>query len=355
MSKADLGAFLRLGPDPSKEVLRLLASWTDGWRRTPRPATTLLSALARKGYWNVAGQVLWHMIEESLEVNVFHCSSVISACEKSGNWRLSLALLAQMSELKIVPNQISYSAAATTCAKGNWPAALLLIYSMVGRRLPRDQVSWNAAIDACRGADWELAVRMLFDMPRTRVAQDSVSFGSAISACERGSAWEMVLHLLVLMRQAQVRLNDISCSAAISACGHKGHQWKVALVLFEEMLALDEAVTPDRFVWNAAVAACETSSEWKMALAILETMVARAVLPDVATCTSCINACNSRKRRSWPHVVALFEEMSARLAILPNIITYSAVITAASNGLQHTSTLQLLLAVDDIAWTLIRT
>ena len=33
-----------------------------------------------------------------------------------------------------------------------------------------------------------------------------------------------------------------------------------------------EAVTPDRFVWNAAVAACETSSEWKMALAILETM-----------------------------------------------------------------------------------
>lgn len=54
---------------------------------------------------------------------------------------------AQMSELKIVPNQISYSAAATTCAKGNWPAALLLIYSMVGRRLPRDQVSWNAAID----------------------------------------------------------------------------------------------------------------------------------------------------------------------------------------------------------------
>lgn len=259
-----------------------------------------------------------------------------------------------MSELKIVPNQISYSAAATTCAKGNWPAALLLIYSMAGRRLPPDQVSWNAAIDACRGADWQLAVHMLFDMPRTRVAQDSVSFGSAISACERGSAWEMVLQLLALMKQVKVRLNDISCSAAISACGHKGHQWRVALVLFEEMLA-HEAVTPDRFVWNSVVAACETSSEWIMALAILETMVARAVLPDVATCTSCINACNSRKHRSWPQVVALFDEMSARLAILPNIITYSAAITAASNGLQHISTLQLLLAVDDMAWTLIRT
>ncbi|CAE7242009.1 unnamed protein product [Symbiodinium sp. CCMP2592] len=295
------------------------------------------------------------MMEESLEVNVFHCSAVISACEKSGNWRLSLALLAQMSELKIVPNQISYSAAATTCAKGNWPAALLLIYSMAGRRLPPDQVSWNAAIDACRAADWQLAVHMLFDMPRTRVAQDSVSFGSAISACERGSAWEMVLQLLAMMKQVKVRLNDISCSAAISACGHKGHQWRVALVLFEKMLASHEAVTPDRFVWNSVVAACETSSEWIMALAILETMVARAVLPDVATCTSCINACNSRKHRSWPQVVALFDEMSARLAILPNIVTYSAAITAASNGLQHISTLQLLLAVDHMAWTLIRT
>ena len=37
--------------------------------------------------------------------------------------------------------------------------------------------------------------------------------------------------------------------------------------------------------------------------------VARAVLPDVATCTSCINACNSRKHRSWPQVVALFDEL----------------------------------------------
>ena len=33
-----------------------------------------------------------------------------------------------------------------------------------------------------------------------------------------------------------------------------------------------QAVTPDRFVWNSVVAACETSSEWIMALAILETM-----------------------------------------------------------------------------------
>ena len=90
----------------------------DTWRCNPKPATALLSALARRGYWNIAGQVLWKMIEvpklpyklpytpwqlsqsfaaddiqESLEVNVFHCSAVISACEKSGHWRLSLALL----------------------------------------------------------------------------------------------------------------------------------------------------------------------------------------------------------------------------------------------------------------------
>ena len=43
-----------------------------------------------------------------------------------------------MSDLEILPNQISYSAAATACTKGNWPAALLLLHSMPGRRPQAD-------------------------------------------------------------------------------------------------------------------------------------------------------------------------------------------------------------------------
>ena len=50
----------------------------------------------------------------------------------------------------------------------------------------------------------------------------------------------------------QVRLNDISCSAAISACGHKGHQWRVALVLFEEMLAHEAPRLREQFYSIAA-------------------------------------------------------------------------------------------------------
>lgn len=191
-----------------------LAPELERWRSTPKPATVVLTALAKRGWLGVAGQVLQEMMKERLEVNVFHFTAVIAACDRK-NWQLSLLLLEEMVKLQIAPNQISYSSTATSCASAAyWHLSLDLLYAMPLKRLTPDQVSFNAAIDAYRGVSWECAVDLLLEMPRRRLLQDAVSFGAAISACERDSEWQAVLELLSLMYKMKVNLGrcDISCS-----------------------------------------------------------------------------------------------------------------------------------------------
>lgn len=286
-------------------------------------------------------------MEERLEVNVFHFTAVIAACDRK-NWQLSLLLLEEMVKLQIAPNQISYSSAATSCASaGYWHLSLDLLYAMPLKRLTPDQVSFNAAIDAYRGVSWECAVDLLLEMPRRRLLQDAVSFGAAISACERDSEWQAVLELLSLMYKMKVQLNEISGSAAISACGQKGGQWEISLALLRDML--QAAGRPDRLVWNAAITACETSSQWILALALLKDM-SYTTQPDVVTYTACLSALQ-RRRFLWQQALQFLSQME-EAQNLPNVITLSAAATACTQGGQPLQLRQLLLRVSHLAWAL---
>ncbi|CAJ1350276.1 unnamed protein product [Effrenium voratum] len=339
---------LQLGPHPGHdEVRRVLAPEMERWKGNPKPATVVLAALARKGWVQLAGQVLHLMLKEALEVNVFHYSAVISACED--DWRLSLELLDQMKDLDISPNQISFSSASTACANGScWHLSLHLLHSMPCKRFNLDQVSFNSAIDVCR-VEWAGAVALLLEMPRRGWSQDAFSFGAAINACERGSEWQMVLELLSLMRHIRVPVNNISGSAAISACGQKGHRWQLSIGLLGEVLQLR---VPDSFVWSATISACETCSVWELALAVLHQMSFNQVPPNVESCTACLSACE--KTCHWQHTLLLFSEMDRTFHVSPNIISMSSALAATHRGGQHLHALDLLSRVYTSAWSLKR-
>ena len=51
-------------------------------------------------------------------------SSLISACEKAGEWRLALQLLEEMRREGCNPNVISYNSLITACAQGVWASSL---------------------------------------------------------------------------------------------------------------------------------------------------------------------------------------------------------------------------------------
>ncbi|CAE8593851.1 unnamed protein product, partial [Polarella glacialis] len=87
----ELARLLELGPGHSKEeVFTALAPELEQWRRNGRLATALLSALARRQQHELACQVLSFMRERRAEVNVYHCTAAISACEKAGKWQMAL-------------------------------------------------------------------------------------------------------------------------------------------------------------------------------------------------------------------------------------------------------------------------
>ncbi|CAE8645023.1 unnamed protein product [Polarella glacialis] len=138
------------------------------------------------------------MCQSGIEVNVFHCSSAISAYEKGGDW---LGMLTGMDA-----SDEGGSAAIS-----------------------------NAAISACeKGGQWQLALGLLKQMPASKIAPDVVCFSAAISACEKGGQWRLALDLLTVMPQMKCNPNVVSYSSAISAC-EKGGQWQLAMELLAEM------------------------------------------------------------------------------------------------------------------------
>ncbi|CAE8698399.1 unnamed protein product, partial [Polarella glacialis] len=96
---SELDVLLSLGPTPTEaEVSSVLQADLSRWRNNPRLATVVLGGLARKRLPDVSVHVLTVMQASRVEVNVYHCSAAISACEKDGQWQLALTLLSMMPE-----------------------------------------------------------------------------------------------------------------------------------------------------------------------------------------------------------------------------------------------------------------
>ena len=55
---------------------------------------------------------------QGCERSVITYSSLISACEKAGEWRLAVQMFGEMQAEGCVPNTISYNSLITACAQG---------------------------------------------------------------------------------------------------------------------------------------------------------------------------------------------------------------------------------------------
>ena len=63
-------------------------------------------------------------LPQGCQRSVITYSSLISACEKAGEWRLALQLLEEMRREGCNPNVISYNSLITACAQGGYPSSL---------------------------------------------------------------------------------------------------------------------------------------------------------------------------------------------------------------------------------------
>eukprot|EP00913_Durusdinium_trenchii_P029717 g27850.t3 len=85
-----------------EEVQQALLPFAAQWRTNPRHGTAVLSQLARQREAQRAWQVLKAMEQIHLELNVFHCSAVVSAFEKVSQWQAALGMPSSCTKMEII-------------------------------------------------------------------------------------------------------------------------------------------------------------------------------------------------------------------------------------------------------------
>ena len=90
-------------------------------------------------------------------------SSAISACEKTGEWRVAMDLLDQMEREGVGRSTIAYNAAISACEKGMVPNRACEVFRRMKKAgIKPSVVSYSALISAAeKGGQWKLALDVL--------------------------------------------------------------------------------------------------------------------------------------------------------------------------------------------------
>jgi len=333
------------------------------------------------GGWHRALELLEEMQARGVAPDVISFNAAMSACEKEGRWREALQLLARMQQQgtaddatgsaasdPLRPDSFSYCTAISACGRGGEPLrALELLEELI--ELPREarceanefcfnaaiaacaragmadealdllsrmkllgvqpaRLAYNSAISACEKACQPLrAVSLLNEMSsKPRLRPDVFSFSAAISACEKGGLTQMALDLLDRMKRQHVPPNAVTYGAAIAACGKSGDATR-ALSLLQEMKG--RGISPGVVGFGATISACFHGDAWERALLVLEQMQREhpPVLPDLICYSAAISAC--AKAGKVGEVLQLLAEMRSA-GVMPDVIVYQAVISSCA-------------------------
>ncbi|CAE7464388.1 unnamed protein product, partial [Symbiodinium necroappetens] len=206
-----------------------------------------------------------------VETNVFHFSSAVAACEKGKAWHLAVDIFQSMSQVGILPNEVTYNSAIGACEGWSWATAIHLLDGM-HRVLSCSKTSCDICMSACSRV-WHVAVRFLRSMAEYGVLPNVISRSCAVHA---GSPWHVAFHLL-----GQTASDPIAFSAALAARG----PWVCALELFENLRFLRLRI--DAVLCHHVATACrETGSRvgsWQHAVHICHSMSDIALLQNVVS------------------------------------------------------------------------
>ena len=149
---------------------------------------------------------------------------------------------------------------------------------------------------------WKQALGLLQTIELRGVESNTVIYGACISAMERCSQFSKGLELLAEMGESQVEKNVITMSAAISACAKAG-EWQLALDILDD--TCKQKINPDNVALNACITGCGT--EWPTALFMLRQMPSFELTPDIISYSAAITALEEGSQ--WEQTLRLFEEM----------------------------------------------
>jgi len=202
---------------------------------------------------------------QGIQVDTISFNSLISNCEKAGEWERAFNVLQVMSTFTILYSLISFSAAVSACEKAeqwNWALQVFRTFgtcqslsslSSLSSRLSRFHGFphlhfCNALVSACgKGRKWRLVGILLEQMAVLRIGPDTVTFNAALYSYDH-LQWKSAVDLLAQMTFAEVEKNDITFNAA---CASARYNWLSILRLLCNMKSAklqDDALTQSALV-----------------------------------------------------------------------------------------------------------
>ncbi|CAE8608323.1 unnamed protein product [Polarella glacialis] len=243
-----------------------------------------------------------------------------------------------------------YESVIASCHQARrWDEVLRLLGRMMELRLQPGISTLNRAVSACEpGSRWQFALQLLSntsDGPRP----DLVSHNTALAVLARGHEWRRALLLLEEVVRAGFRPSEITFGAAVVAC-ERAACWTRALELMCRALASwrkRKVVSPSRetgpapplVALSASVSACGRAGKWEIALQHLHLCETSRIVPSHAAFNAVITACEKRQR--WVHALALLQHLRDS-KLLPDATGMNAVLSALDKGLQRSKALELL-------------
>ncbi|CAK8999362.1 Pentatricopeptide repeat-containing protein At1g62680 [Durusdinium trenchii] len=213
--------------------------------------------------WEAALSILARTWAKKCLLDTKMIGPVLSASARSHQWRVALALLGI--PMKSPPGEIAFNSVANACEKsGEWQQTIAVVATMSDIRLATDSFSYCTMMSAlCKGQKWKEVLLVYKQLEEKGIEKNTILCGAAINACAKGHLWNMASKLLASMADEQIQRSLVTFSSVISAFSASAC-WTRALEILQEM-ERKSLVYPDQIAFSALIAACGNASQWKEA------------------------------------------------------------------------------------------
>ena len=177
---------------------------------------------------------------------------------------------------KVEPSSTTFSTVLGAMDGEQWEGTLDLFERMKNLNIPQTESSYISILKAC---SWQVGLMMQQQFAHPQTAKFCSSLVSTLDA-----QWQWAVYLLTRL-SSDVDVDVVLCSACISSC-EKASEWQYALIFFDLV-----ADSPDVVLYNATISALEKCGQWILALHFLEKMEIEGLVPEGITYSAVISAC----------------------------------------------------------------
>lgn len=266
--------------------------------KRPRPDEVTFnaagSAAAKAGQWRETVQVLQQARLFGAGPSMALYTSAIASCGRAGELRLALELFDQLREEQ-VPDTRAFTAAIDACAASRDSAKATHIFELMPQHVEPNARTYRAlTAAAARSGDWKLA-RVYLDRCREPACIEA-ALGALRDAQGQAPPPAEVLFGLLELKRSEDYVNAYRCLVHFIGCVDLG-KGREALEEFERGACFDASPTAWKFKRDRRVAhtqlivACGRARNAPAALAVLESMRAKRLSPDLAAYNAALVAC----------------------------------------------------------------